>query len=584
MKIEFCKNIKDRGNIVEYGTIQPTPRDYECYISLFPFDNGIDDYIKRKGTISGYDGVHYAPYICFDIDVDGDLETAKKSTIQLIDELAKKDVRSDELYIFFSGNKGYHVVMTEHIYGKLSPSKDIAKTIKGWVKLNFGHIVGIDTVIYEPHRLIRVSNSRHPKSGLYKVPITFKELSGSDIQELAKEPRTIDHIKATEIRQNTIIRNELLTPIREETKHVHTSGFFTPANKGNRNQHYFEQASHLFSKTELSHGSILEILRSINSASQEPVSDKEVELLVTSASKYRNGKEDISYSTFAQAIPEWVDYHSDESRKITIGLEKLDKEFKGKLRGKLGLFVGYGGSKKSLLAQNICFNNLNSGCRSLYSNMEMGQSQLMDRLLSMIIEDAEINGSIEMQRYLKSDPENAIKYLSENVAPVFSDKVLMCQNGSLKKEDYKALIQKAENEVGTVDILAVDGLSMMGGNGTENEVYTKNSKELKDLAKEHNIFVVLIAHASRGETETTRSLIRNIRGSEKIMDNCDFVVTLSRVMNGKDYNNEFGVYNCWNKRGSGNTIEQVFQFNQKRLYMSDYDGELSDVVPIDNTY
>ena len=35
---------------------------------------------------------------------------------------------------------------------------------------------------------------------------------------------------------------------------------------------------------------------------------------------------------------------------------------------------------------------------------------------------------------------------------------------------------------------------MMGGDGMETEVYTTNSGELKDLAKEFNIYIALICH------------------------------------------------------------------------------------------
>ena len=580
MYVEYCKGIKDRGNIVGYGEIQPVKRDFESYISLFPFDASIKDYVLQNGSISGFKGKHYLPYILFDIDIDGDLDGAKQSTIQLINELGKKGIKSDELYIFFSGNKGFHVALTDKIYGKIEPSETIAEQVKNWVIINFGHIPGIDSVIYEPHRLIRISNSLHPKSGLYKIPLTYSELCSDDILELAKDSRTINHIKGSEIRFNDVVRNEVLTPVHIESKEEEINldkGFFTPASKGNRNQKYFEQACTLYKNTQLTTRSIYEIIHSINSASNNPIEQTELELLLKSASKYRKGIQEISFNTFGELVPEWLDYNKKENDPMRFGLQMLDDEFKGKLRGQLGLIVGYGGSKKSIIAQNICYNNLPHH-RALYSNMEMGASKLMDRFIDMLIDNTEHNASFDLQLLLKRDEEQTRQILTNEIAPIYSDKLLFCQNSSMTPDDYDKLLTKIKDEVGTVDMLIVDGLSMMGGSGTENEVYTKNSKELKDLAKKHNIFIPLIAHASRGEKPDTRSLIRSIRGSEKIMDNCDFVITMSLVKHNDGWSNEYGVYNMWNKRGSGNTIEKVYRFDRKRLLMEDYEGDNSDIL------
>ena len=112
------------------------------------------------------------------------------------------------------------------------------------------------------------------------------------------------------------------------------------------------------------------------------------------------------------------------------------------------------------------------------------------------------------------------------------------------------------------DILIVDGLSMMGGSGSELELANKHSKELKELAKTHNIFVMAIVHASKGEDYETRDLTRKARASEKIIDNCDFAMTMSMIKEDGNFNERKGVYNCWNKRGTGKRIQKGFEFEK----------------------
>ena len=155
---------------------------------------------------------------------------------------------------------------------------------------------------------------------------------------------------------------------------------------------------------------------------------------------------------------------------------------------------------------------------------------------------------------------------------------MLTPNSSMTSEKYNILIEKVTREIGQTDILIVDGLSMMGGKGTETENYSKNSKELKELAKKWNILVLLIAHASRGAELTTRGLERHVRGSEKVMDNADWSMTMSMIKQGTEiYDQSHGVYRLWNKRGSGNIVEGVYQFNPIQLLMEDTNLAPSDI-------
>ena len=40
------RDVKNRGNIVPIGKVGMASRDYEAYISLFPFDKNIIEYAK----------------------------------------------------------------------------------------------------------------------------------------------------------------------------------------------------------------------------------------------------------------------------------------------------------------------------------------------------------------------------------------------------------------------------------------------------------------------------------------------------------------------------------------------------------
>ena len=65
-EIEY--KVTNRGKIIEAGAVRPIPRDHEYYISLFPFDKTILDYVRIHGGVKEHKGKHGCNYILFDID------------------------------------------------------------------------------------------------------------------------------------------------------------------------------------------------------------------------------------------------------------------------------------------------------------------------------------------------------------------------------------------------------------------------------------------------------------------------------------------------------------------------------------
>ena len=252
----------------------------------------------------------------------------------------------------------------------------------------------------------------------------------------------------------------------------------------------------------------------------------------------------------------------------------FDKEMRGKLRGKLCVILGKSGVKKSLFAQNIVYQNIfDHQARCIYSTMEMSASQLNSRFIDMHYTDASCNGSYLLERFERERPGMAREFIERHLAPVFSDKLLITQNTGLQVVDYDLMLEKASVQYGPVDILVPDGLSMMGGDGTETELVNRHTKELKQLAIKWNIFIPLIVHVTKEAERDTRDLSSYARGSEKIMDNCDFYVSLSlsRDSFSKDeiFQKDIGYARLTNKRGSGNTIDVVYDFDDKRLLMTE---------------
>ena len=276
---------------------------------------------------------------------------------------------------------------------------------------------------------------------------------------------------------------------------------------------------------------------------------------------------------------DWYNSILPEQNKLSLKFEKWNKEFKGKLRGKLVPVIGYGGTKKSLLGLNIAQENIyNNFGRCLYSSMEMGATEIINRLIDMSVEPADgFNPHSELEYHNNRTKKiKAKEYYKNNIVPIYKDRLFITESTAMETLSFDKILNRLKQKGAAIDILVVDGLAGMGGKGSETELYSKHSKELKDLANKWKILVLLICHVSKGGKKTDRDLSQLIRSSEKIIDNCDFYITTSLFKNGDDeYDTNHGALRLINKRGSGNTLDVVYSFDRLRLLMEDTEMEFN---------
>ena len=284
---------------------------------------------------------------------------------------------------------------------------------------------------------------------------------------------------------------------------------------------------------------------------------------------------DIICKDVSEWADEWYKSILPENNKLSLKFEKWDKEFKGKLRGKLVPVIGYGGTKKSLLALNIAYENITRGLGScIYSTMEMGATQILNRLIDMHVEPNDgFNAHLELEYHNnKTKRIDAGKFYKESFAPAFKHNFFITENTSLETSGYEKVLTDFKNKGKKIDMLIVDGLAGMGGKGSETELYSRHSKELKELANNWDMLVFLICHVSKGGKKTDKDLSSLVRSSEKIIDNCDFYITSSLFASDNEtdeFNQINGNLRLVNKRGTGNTIDVIYDFDRLSLLMKE---------------
>lgn len=169
-------NIKDKSN---NESIKEKFNNKDFYSTVYIYDD-IEN-INNSNL--------YGPLI---IDLDIDLNS-EKDYIKILSDLnivfsalnILMDIKEENILLYFSGNKGFHIVIPPSVFG-IKPNKDLNNYYK-LIALELKKYIlhgSIDLKIYDRRRLIRMNNSINAKTGLYKVPIGLKQANDFSLFEL----------------------------------------------------------------------------------------------------------------------------------------------------------------------------------------------------------------------------------------------------------------------------------------------------------------------------------------------------------------------------------------------------------------
>jgi len=144
----------------------------------------------------------------FDIDCPDNLETARRGTITLCEMLMDRiRLPQDSLDISFSGCKGFHVVVAPQIFQGFCSPHTLGLYRRMARRVCEAGVLHIDQSVYTRKRLWRLVNSRHGKSGLFKIPLTYEELrdiSIDGIKTLAVNPRPEDSVARHQVSEDAV--------------------------------------------------------------------------------------------------------------------------------------------------------------------------------------------------------------------------------------------------------------------------------------------------------------------------------------------------------------------------------------------
>jgi len=183
---------------------------FGCYATFYLYDHTLAEYARahrrgRRPSVAGYDGPVYAPVWALDVDAP-ELDAALGATRAIVDRLTGAwGLEADGLRIYFSGKKGFHVTADTRAFLAAAPSLVVPVVLHRLTRrlgreLRFGPGGPLDLTLGDRMRLLRLPNSRHEATRLFKVPITLGELGSMDgtaVRALAEAPRPLRGVDPT---------------------------------------------------------------------------------------------------------------------------------------------------------------------------------------------------------------------------------------------------------------------------------------------------------------------------------------------------------------------------------------------------
>jgi hypothetical protein len=174
------------GDLLSAYAVAALDDEREAYLSHFAFGPDMQThYAANRNSVAGFAGPCWCRWLILDID-RADLAEALADARRLVAFLHDRYPESEgDVPIWFSGSKGFHVAV--ELAHNPPPAADFHRTARTLAEALAGRAgVRIDTSVYDIAHIIRLPNTRHPRTGLFKRRIDAEALFALDLEGIRR--------------------------------------------------------------------------------------------------------------------------------------------------------------------------------------------------------------------------------------------------------------------------------------------------------------------------------------------------------------------------------------------------------------
>lgn len=590
------------------------------YTSVYSFGEDVIEYFNshttlkgNKGSLSGYDGEALTNSLLFDLDSEDLDKSLRDATILVQRLIGQYKFAEDSISVFFSGGKGFHVKV--RISNELTADqlKMICTHICRGTEDSKGEypdkIETFDPKIYNKTRLIRLVNTKHEKTGLFKVELPIPEfLSGdSDIEFIkgyAKTPNATLQHKASFLPQelldlapknSSVQKNQPEVILNQDIKDLNfgkkpkempyckfaiLNGFF---NEGTRNDCLISMAAYYKSQgypVEITTPIIESIVdiqekryESKSKFSRQQIWDTIIEYIYSP--NYKGGVPNCRTSDTLKQICQSTGMHDQcageiqdnlgiqsiqqlndsyeqyintlDTNLIKTGIDFLDDNTK-LIKGTSNYIAGRSGAGKTTLLLSILKNTNKQGINSIFFSADTSSIIVYQRMV------ASVTGikQTEVEEIYKKRDKAKLKEFKEKVQEVYGRTTFNVKS-SITLDIIRNSIQEVENRIGAkVEFVVIDyNERVMNQFSDPLNSVRHTALNLVDIARDMDKCFLTVAQVSRTKgSERTPLLSKNAaKESGAVEESANMLATIWRPLYGTNDDRYMGICIPKNRMG-----------------------------------
>lgn len=503
--------------------------------------------------------------LVFDFDAE-DIGAAQKDAIEVVKKLQAAGFKDNNILVCFSGSKGFSVEAA--IKERRLTRDEFERIIDYFTK----GLKTADPSVKDEQRLFRIPLTKHQSSGLFKTPLTVRELKEFNIDYIleyaakqngqkvlkswvpAPMPKAIEGVLETAVEETQEPAPEAQALSGEKVdlsdcpkwmapeKYALQQGDFA---EGNRNEAFMILAA-TYKDQGFSKDVAFAMLQGVADVQAvlhggKPYSDKKIKseiinqvyskswrggtysrensaLLSGLAEKYGllGGVKVSRIVTLEDGWPRFEEYARNlDKNRIQVGIPEFDDNVEILVQRATGI-VGAPSSGKTALVLNFLDNVLEGGEIVLFQSLDMGENDIIERFLARHCS----HSAREIRELIhKGITTPELEYAKDMLRTKYKNLVFNYDAGTTV-EDINDDINRVADRFGKQPkVVVVDYLEKIYGTVSDDlQRNGYNARVLTDIARKNNlaVFTLLQTQKMGGDASVPRLSMRDVKGSSVI--------------------------------------------------------------------
>lgn len=251
------------------------------------------------------------------------------------------------------------------------------------------------------------------------------------------------------------------------------------------------------------------------------------------------------------------------NRLLYTGIQAVDDILGGIDSTDIVVVAGRPGTGKTEFSLTVARNIAANNGSVLFFSLEMGNMQLLDRILS-----AQGGVSVKKLRNPKELDELDYNRLATALGEIKKHEIYFVDRGGLSAEEIKAITENHINAIGAPSAIVIDYLGLMNhnesGNSNKAQAIGNSMSALKAFAKNFNIPIILLCQLNREADGKSggRPINSQLRESGSIEQDASQIIMLYRESNHNQSSNNPYTEVIVTKNRFGAQGTAYLQFNQ----------------------